>query len=64
MKITNVILNNKIEYINATLNTGIVNRNYNNYEHLMLNGENIFVGTKKECADFLDGLANFYKLAK
>ncbi len=58
-KITNQILNDKITYTNETLNTNIKNHSYNGYEHLTLNSENIFAGTKRECVDFLTGLVQF-----
>lgn len=61
-RITNQILNDKITYTNETLNTNIVNRSYNGYEHLTLNTENIFVGTKRECVEFLTGLVQFQLL--
>lgn len=61
-RITSQILEDKITYANETLNTNIENRSYNGYEHLTLNTENIFVGTKRECVEFLTGLVQFQLL--
>lgn len=58
-RITNQILEDKITYVNETLNTNIKNRSYGGYEHLTLNTENIFVGDKRECVEFLSGLVQF-----
>lgn len=63
-RITNQILENKITYANETLNTNIENRSYNGYEHLTLNTENVFVGTKRECVEFLTGLVQFQLLSR
>lgn len=59
---TTKMLNDKIIYANNTLNTNIENHSYNGYEHLTLNTENIFAGTKRECIDFLNGLVQFQLL--
>lgn len=61
-RITNQILENKITYANKTLNTNFENRSHNGYEHLTLNSENIFTGTKRECVEFLTGLVQFQLL--
>lgn len=61
-RITNQILKDKIIYTNETLNTNIENRSYNGYEHLTLNTENVFTGTKRECVEFLNGLVQFQLL--
>ena len=63
-RITNQMLDNKITNTNNTLNTSIKNYNHSGYEHLTLRGENIFIGTKRECIDFLDGLVQFQLLNK
>ena len=42
----------------------ITNCEYNGFNHLRVNGENIFTGTKKECIEFLNGLVQFYLLAR
>ena len=44
--------------------TSIENYNHSGYEHLTLRGENIFIGTKRVCIDFLDGLVQFQLLNK
>lgn len=62
MKTTNEMLKNRIIYANEMLNTNIVNRNYNGFEHLTLDTENLFTGTKKECINFLNGLVQFQLL--
>lgn len=61
-RITKTILNEKITYANNTLDTTITNRNFNGYNHLTVNGNNIFAGSNKECAEFLDGLVRFHLL--
>lgn len=61
-RITNQILADKITYVNETLNTNIENRSYNGYEHLTLDTENIFIGSKRECVEFLTGLVQFQLL--
>lgn len=61
-RITNKILKDKIIYTNETLNTSIENRNYNGYNHLTLNTENIFTGSNRECVEFLTGLVQFQLL--
>lgn len=64
MRITKVMLNEKITYANEMLNTTITNRNFNGYNHLMIEGENVFAGSNKECTEFLDGLVQFHLLTK
>ena len=61
-RITKTILNSKITYANETLGVTIENRNYNGFNHLTLNGENIYRGSTRECAEFLDGLVQFHLL--
>lgn len=53
------MLNDKITYTNEMINTNITNQSYNGYEHLSLNGENLFSGTKRECIAFLNGLVQY-----
>ena len=62
MRITKTILKNRIVSANETLNTNITNREYNGYNHLQLNGENIFTGSTRECVEFLNGLVQFQLL--
>lgn len=64
MNITKKILNEKITYANKTLDTTIINRDFNGFNHLMIKNENIFIGSNKECVDFLDGLIKFHMLTK
>lgn len=64
MRITKAMLNEKITYANKTLNTTITNRNFNGYNHLTVNDNNIFAGSNKECVEFLDGLVQFHFLTK
>ncbi len=61
-RITKQILKDKIIYTNETLNTNIENHIYNGYNHLTLNTENIFVGSNRECVEFLNGLVQFQLL--
>ena len=64
MKITKAMLNEKITYANKTLDTTITNKNFNGYNHLTVNDNNIFAGSNKECTEFLDGLIQFHLLTK
>ena len=59
MRTTKTMLDNKITYANEMLNVNITNRNYNGYNHLQIDGENIFAGNNRECIDFLNGLVQF-----
>lgn len=64
MRITNKILDFKIAHTNEITSAifdskAINNRIFNGYNHLQIDGETIFAGTNKECAEFLDGLRNF-----
>lgn len=59
MRITKTMLDNKIIYANEVLEVTITNRIYNGYNHLQIDGENIFTGTKKECMEFLEGLIKY-----
>lgn len=61
-RITSQMLVDKITYTNEMLHTSIETQNYSGYEHLTLRGENLFMGTKKECIDFLNGLVQFQLL--
>lgn len=61
-RITNKILSDKITYANEMLSTKIENRIFNGYNHLTLNSDNIFVGSNRECVDFLTGLVQFQLL--
>lgn len=59
MRTTNAMLSDKIIYANEVLSVTIKNRNYNGYNHLQINGENLYIGTNKECVEFLNGLTQF-----
>lgn len=64
MKIRKAMLNEKITYTNKILDTTITNRNFNGYNHLTVNDNNIFAGSNKECVNFLDALVQFHLLTK
>ena len=66
MRTTAAMLSSKITYANQVMTDRepITNCEYNGFNHLRVNGENIFTGTKKECVEFLDGLVQFYLLTR
>lgn len=59
MRTTNEMLNNKITHANEVLQVTITNRIYNGYNHLQIDGENLYTGTKRECIEFLSGLMQY-----
>ena len=59
MRITKTMLDNKITYANEVLEVTITNRIYNGYNHLQIDGENLYTGTKRECIKFLNGLTQY-----
>lgn len=66
MKTTAAMLSGKIAYANQMMpdRSTITNCEYNGFNHLRINGENIFTGTKRECIEFLNGLVQFYLLTR
>lgn len=62
--ITKSMLKDKITYANEMLDTTIINRDFNGYNHLMIEGDNIFAGSNRECVEFLNGLVQFQLLTK
>lgn len=59
MRITKTMLNNKIIYANEVLEVTITNRIYNGYNHLQIDGENLYCGKNRECFEFLNGLTQY-----
>lgn len=59
MRMTQKTLNDKITYASEMLGVNITNSNYNGFNHLRINGENLFTGTIRECCEFLNGLVQF-----
>lgn len=59
MRITNAMLSDKIIHANEVLAITITNRIFNGYNHLQIDGENLYSGTNRECVDFLNGLIQF-----
>lgn len=64
MRTTNAMLNDKITYTNEMLDTNITNCIFNGYNHLRIDGENVFAGSNRECIEFLSGLVQFHLLTK
>lgn len=64
MRTTKSMLKDKIIYANEMLDTTIINRDFNGYNHLMIEGDNIFTGSNRECVEFLNGLVQFQLITK
>lgn len=45
-----------LDGVNKFLDLDIKNKNFNGFNHLMVNGNMIFTGSNRECTNFLAGL--------